>query len=113
MLIRGSIVLSTAVVLFASPALADGDVEKGKALIKAWSCTQCHGLTGNDRSAQEFPVPMLAGQPAAFTVNRLVQYKTIKMENDKSWTRMATFAQGLSRQDMIDIAAYYESQKRY
>ena len=94
-------------------ALAGGDPDKGKVLIKSWNCTQCHGLTGNDRSAQEFAVPMLAGQPAAFIVMRLKQYKSTSMEGDKSWERMTTFAQGLSETDMQDIATYYEAQKRY
>ncbi len=57
--------------LAAQPALAGGDVERGKALVKSWQCSVCHGLTGNDRSAKEFPVPMLAGQPEEFIVRRL------------------------------------------
>lgn len=100
-------------VLVTSSALADSDPENGKALIKSWGCTQCHGLTGNDRSTAEFPVPMLAGQPAGFIVKRLNQYKAIEMKNDKSWERMRKTVKGLSEEDMADIGAYYEAQKRY
>lgn len=95
-----------------SPALADERIANGKALIKSWGCTQCHGLTGNDRSAQEFPVPMLAGQPADFLVRRLKQYKTVDLD-DPVWRRKTRLTQGLSERDMADIAAYYEAQKRY
>ncbi len=98
--------------LLACPALADGDVANGKKLIKAWECTQCHGLTGNDRSAQEFPVPMLAGQPEAYLIRRMIQYKTLDL-GYKPWRRMKSYTKGLSEQDIADIAAYYSAQKRY
>jgi len=102
-----------AIVCIAGSANADGDAKEGKARAKSWGCFECHGLSGNDRSAQEFPVPMLAGQPAAFLAGRLGLYRRLDRPDDASWTRMRTYAVGLDDADAADIAAWYAAQKRY
>jgi cytochrome c553 len=102
-----------AIACIAGTADAAGNAEKGKALAKSWDCFECHGLSGNDRSTQEFPVPMLAGQPAAFLAGRLWLYRTLDRPEDASWTRMRTYALGLDDADAAHIAAWYAAQKRY
>jgi cytochrome c553 len=106
-------VLLTIIACIATPAIADGDPVNGKVLIKKWYCIDCHGLTGNTRSTRTREVPMLAGQPAVFLAKRLAEYKSGKHDGLVDWSRMGTLVQGLSEDDMNDIAAYYEAQKRY
>ncbi len=89
----------------ATPAVADGDPAKGKVLIKEWGCIECHGLSGNTRSARTREVPMLGGQPAVFLAKRLAEYKAGKHDDLVDWSRMGTLVQGLSEDDMKDIAA--------
>ncbi len=97
----------------ASVALAEGDIVNGKKLIKKWDCMRCHGLTGNDRSSKDRPIPMLAGQPAGYLVKAMNDYKTGARADFDNWPRMSRLVKGLSDQDIEDIAAYYEAQKRY
>lgn len=101
-----------------STAFAEGDYDRGKELAKSWECTECHGLTGNERSAEGSQntyksVPMLAGQPASYLVRTLNQYKTRARVDDHKASRMSKRAGDLSDQDIEDIAAYFSAQKRY
>jgi cytochrome c553 len=41
------------------------------------------------------------------------EYKTEVRADIDTWSRMSKRVQGLSDQDMEDIAAHYEAQKRY
>ncbi len=97
----------------ASVALAEGDPVNGKKLAKKWDCTRCHGLSGNTRSSEDEPVPMLAGQPAGYLVKATNEYKTGARADFDTWSRMSKLVQGLSDQDIEDIAAHYAAQKRY
>ncbi len=97
-------------------AFAEGNYDKGLELAKEWSCTHCHGLTGNDRSANSpgsMSIPMLAGQPASYLVRTMNQYKTRERVDDKQPSRMSERAQALSDQDIEDISVYFSTQKRY
>ena len=94
-------------------ALAEGDPVNGKKLAKKWDCTRCHGLSGNTRSSEDEPVPMLAGQPAGYLVKATNEYKTGARADFDTWSRMSKLVQGLSDQDIEDIAAHYAAQKRY
>ena len=77
-----------------------GDVKRGEVI--ATNCTACHGEKG--MTAQTF-FPNLAG------VDRLVFYK--QLEDFRSGKRlsdtMSAIAQSLSREQSIDVAAYYSS----
>ena len=97
----------------ASVALAEGDIVNGKKLIKKWDCIVCHGLSGNTRSSEDEPVPMLAGQPAAYLVKAINEYKAGTRADFDTWSRMSRRVKGLSDQDIEDIAAHYAAQKRY
>ncbi len=82
-------------------ALAGGDAAAGKS--KVMACAGCHGANGEGVA----PIPALKGLAEADLVAKLQDYKSGKNANPI----MAPFAQGLSDQDMADIAAYYATIK--
>jgi len=79
------------------------DVAAGKE--KSQTCAACHGPDGNTPMMPEFP--KLAGQPADYLEKALRDYKKGVRKNPM----MMPMAQGLSKQDMKDLAAYYASLK--
>jgi cytochrome c553 len=81
-----------------------GDPKKGKALAKKAKCAKCHGDTG---VSDEDDTPSIAGQIAAYSFKQLYDYK-MKLRDDKS---MFKKVKNLSQQDMIDISAWYATQK--
>lgn len=85
-----------------SSALAAGDAKAGRK--KAEPCQVCHGPDGNSTNPL---YPNLAGQYAAYLVRQLQLFKS-KERKDSVMNEMT---QTLSRKDMEDIAAYYESIK--
>jgi cytochrome c553 len=95
----------TALVLGASAlalnASAGGSADAGKN--KAAVCAACHGADGNSASPA---FPKLAGQNASYIAQQLADFKSSKRQNPI----MAGQAQGLSEQDMQDVAAYFSSQ---
>jgi cytochrome c553 len=88
--------------LAAAVAQAAGDVAAGKA--KSNVCAACHGEDGNSTNPQW---PKLAGQAPAYIVTQLQNFKQGRRQNPL----MAGIAQGLSEQDMLDLAAYFGSQE--
>ncbi len=87
----------------AGQALAqEGSVEAGKA--KSTTCAACHGVDGNSVNADW---PSLAGQHASYIAHQLHAFKN----GDRSNVTMNPFAMTLSDQDILDIAAYFSSQK--
>jgi cytochrome c553 len=86
----------------AAAAASAQDVEAGKA--KAESCELCHGPGGNSTIPD---VPSLAGQTWRYTYLQLKDYK----EGRRSDPDMAPFIQDLSRQDLLDLSAYFAAQK--
>ena len=97
----------------ANIALAEGDIDRGKKLVKSLQCVDCHGLSGNNRSVPPNYVPMLAGQPAGYLIYALKEFKSGARSESGKWSSMNLRARALSDQDIEDIAVYYESQKRY
>ena len=79
---------------------APGDAAAGEA--KAAVCAGCHGADGNSASGA---FPKLAGQHANYTAEQLANFKSGERAN----AMMAGFAAALSEQDMLDLAAFYES----
>ncbi|HEY6006416.1 MAG TPA: c-type cytochrome [Anaeromyxobacter sp.] len=84
-----------------SPASAQ-DAEAGRG--KVAECAACHGADGNSTNP-EFPI--LAGQTFRYTYLQLKDYK----EGRRSDPQMTPFVANLSRDDMLDIAAFYAAQK--
>jgi cytochrome c553 len=83
-------------------SLAEGDVAAGKE--KSQVCAACHGIDGNSPN----PVwPKLAGQHAEYIAKQLRDIKNGEREN----AQMSPMAANLSEEDILDLAAYYSSQK--
>ncbi len=82
-------------------ALAEGSVEAGQQ--KSAVCMACHGPDGNSLNPEW---PNLAGQHAGYTAAQLAAFKSGQRQNPL----MSPMAMGLTEQDMLDLAAYYEAQ---
>ena len=79
---------------------AEGDAAKGKA--KSMICASCHGKDG----VGVLPTyPNLAGQKAAYTEMQLRAFRDGQRKN----MVMTPMAKPLSDQDILNLAAYYES----
>ena len=97
---RTSIALALLALAFGAQAQ---DLEAGKKKA-AEVCAACHGPDGNSVTPDW---PMLAGQHATYIVRQLRAFK----EGERTDVTMKPFADMLSEQDMLDVAAYFESQK--
>ena len=85
------------------PASASAqDAEAGRE--KARGCAACHGVDGNSTVARN---PILAGQTARYIYMQLRDFKRGRREDPM----MSPMAANLSKQDMLDLAAYYSSQR--
>jgi cytochrome c553 len=94
----------TASVLAQAPA---GNAEAAKSKISA--CIGCHGIPGYKTVFPHvYQVPMITGQQPVYIVNALQAYKS----GARSHPSMRGIAQGLSEQDMADLAAYYSSEQK-
>jgi len=82
-------------------AAMDGDPAAGKS--KSTTCAACHGADGNSTDPQ---YPKIAQQHAGYTAKQLRDYHGGGRDN----AVMAGMAQPLSEQDMLDLAAYFETQ---
>jgi cytochrome c553 len=79
-----------------------GDPAKALPIIEQ-SCAACHGMDGNS------PVPnfpKLAGQHFEYLLHELQEYKSEHRVNEL----MAPLVKDLSKEDMINIAAYFAAQ---
>ena len=94
--------IAVAAFSFAAAANA-GDIEAGKKKA-AEVCAACHGPDGNS-PVPDFP--KLAGQHADYMVATLKKYKNGKRANPIMMGMAAT----LSDEDILNVAAYYASQK--
>ena len=88
--------------LLALAAGAHADPAAGKK--KAAPCVTCHGPDGNAASGE---YPILAGQTARYIYLQLKDFK----EGRRSNGLMAPFVAKLSRDDMLDLADYFATQK--
>lgn len=85
----------------AQEGAAAGSVEAGRT--KSATCAACHGVDGNSVTPDW---PMLAGQHAGYIVKQLRAFK----EGERTDVTMKPFADMLSEQDMLDVAAYFAAQ---
>ncbi|MEM6808522.1 MAG: c-type cytochrome [Pseudomonadota bacterium] len=95
--------LATALGMYAAPANAQGDAERGKVL--SYTCQGCHGIEGYRNQYPSYRVPMLGGQHAAYIEIALKAYRS----GERSHATMRAQAWSLSDQDIKDIAAYFGS----
>jgi len=78
------------------------DAEAGRK--KAEVCAACHGIDGNSTVPQN---PILAGQTARYIYMQLRDFKRGRREDPM----MSPMAANLSKEDMLDLAAWYSKQK--
>jgi len=83
-------------------AFADGDAAHGKTLTTV--CQACHGPDGNSAAGS---FPSLAGQNPRYLVKEMHDIKS----GARQAAPMTGMLNGLSDQDMEDIAAYFAEQK--
>ena len=81
---------------------ASGDAEAGRK--KSQPCQACHGQNGMSVSPD---FPNLAGQNSDYLLHALKHYKNGKRKNPIMQGQVAS----LSDKDMLDLAAYFSSQK--
>ena len=91
-----------ALLLVSCAAAPAQSVEAGRG--KAQTCAACHGPDGNSSLAA---YPVLAGQPATYIAQQLEDYRSGR-RNDGEMTALAG---KLTRQDVLDLAAYFAAQK--
>ncbi len=90
----------------ATSAQAAGDAAAGET--KAAACISCHGAQGAAPIMPEYP--KLNGQNAAYLEVALKGFRDGSRSGGQS-AAMAPLAQGLSDQDIADLAAYFASVK--
>lgn len=102
MISRYTIICISLLTLLSLNSHAEGDVAAGKE--KSQVCAACHGADGNSSNAVW---PKLAGQHAEYIAKQLRDIKNGEREN----AQMSPMAANLSEQDILDLAAFYSSQK--
>lgn len=91
-----------AALAFSTGVSSAADLAAGQAKVKE-VCQACHGMDGNSSNAD---YPRLGGQYPDYMAKALRDYKSGARKN----AIMLGFAQGLTRQDIDNVAAYYASQ---
>lgn len=86
-------------------AVAAGNPEEGKA--KFYTCGGCHAVPSYSNAFPTYPVPRIGGQHADAIVAALDDYKSGARKHGS----MEGNANGLSEQDVEDIAAYVSGQR--
>lgn len=79
----------------------EGSADAGQA--KAATCAACHGVDGNSVNPEW---PVLAGQHPAYIARQIQAFK----DGERTEVTMKPFADMLSAQDVLDIAAYFAAQ---
>ena len=92
--------LFIATVIFAQPALAEGNAAAGKDL--GYTCFGCHGIEGYRNAYPSYRVPKLGGQKASYLIIALNGYR----DGTRAHPTMQAQASSLSDQDIKDVAAY-------
>ena len=97
------IVTAAALLALSIPAFAaSGDADAGRK--KATPCAACHGANGVSASPE---FPNLAGQYSDYLQSAMQHYKNGKRKNPIMQAQVAN----LSAKDILDLSAYFASQK--
>lgn len=96
-------ILVLAALTLASGAVVAGSPGRGLELSK--TCQACHGVDGNGVGDPQYPI--IAGQYRDYLEVAMKAYRSGERDN----AIMLGFSQGLSDQDIADLAAYFSSQK--
>ena len=94
------IIVVLALTALASSALAAGNADRGAEKAKQ-VCAACHGADGNTPLQPDYP--RIAGQHGYYLYKALRDYQSGARKNAIMGSQAAT----LSRQEMLDLAAYF------
>ncbi|BFM13863.1 c-type cytochrome [Maricurvus nonylphenolicus] len=97
-------VFSLGLVAASQGAVAAGDAAAGEA--KTAVCAACHGVDGNSLVAN---FPKLAGLGEKYIVKQLKDIRTGRANGGRDVVEMTGMLNGMSDQDLADIAAYFSS----
>ena len=100
---RGLILGLAALVVTSPFAQAAGDSAAGRAVVMV-KCQVCHGKDGLGTVAD---APNIAGQKYDYLVHSLMAYKT----GQRRSAAMSAAVNGLSKEDIANVAAYYAAIK--
>ncbi|MCC7328511.1 MAG: cytochrome c [Burkholderiales bacterium] len=98
-----SLLAAACVAALASATAVAADIEAGKKKVQE-VCAACHGIDGAQPTTPEYP--KLAGQYPDYLAKALRDYKSGARKNPI----MSAFAQGLTAQDIENLAAYFSAQ---
>lgn len=84
-----------------------GDIKRGEELANKGYCYSCHGVEGLNPTQA---TPSLAGQNATYIYKMLLDYKSGLFYVDHKSDVMIDLMQTYGKQQMSDLAAYYEAQ---
>jgi cytochrome c553 len=87
--------------VLAAPAASAMDITP-EVVTKVGACVACHGADGIGKAPQ---YPNLAGQKATYIEKQLFAFRS----GERKDPNMSVMAKPLSDQDIVDIAAYFES----
>ena len=82
--------------------IKSGDPFKGKEIAEKERCAKCHGDNG---VAEDMDDPNIAGQTRSYAYKQLMDYKN----GHRDERSMRKAVRKLSEEDMVHLAAYYES----
>ncbi|HHS99351.1 MAG TPA: c-type cytochrome [Thiomicrospira sp.] len=85
-----------------------GDKIRGEKLVNDGYCYSCHGVNGVNPTKS---TPSLAGQNATYTYKMLLDYQSGLYHIDHKSDVMIDLMNVYNKQDMADMAAYYEAQR--
>jgi cytochrome c553 len=88
--------------IFLIPAAAHADAAAGKQ--KAQMCVVCHGLDGIGKTPD---APNLAGESKIYLTKQLAAFRS----GERKHEQMSIIAQGLSDEDISNLADWYSSLK--
>jgi cytochrome c553 len=97
-----AVMIALAVLSLSMPMTQAADAQAGKA--KASSCLGCHGPEGKGSG----PNPAIAGLPEKDFIAAMEAYKSGARKNSV----MHAMTQGLSDEDIANLAAYFASLKK-
>ncbi len=101
-----AVIVAVATLLHGTTVLA-GDGDAGREKAKALYCVGCHGQEGLSTLPKW---PNLAGQKEQYLITALQGYRSRERAGSENAATMWPLAQGLSDEDIEDLAAYYANQ---
>ena len=96
-------ILKSITILIISVSISYADEYTGRE--KSETCLGCYAIEGYNNTYPTYKVPKLGGQHADYIISALKAYQ----KGERNHGTMHANASGLSDQDIIDIANYFES----